>query len=333
MVSEDHLLAAARWHVRSPSDDMDWDGFTNWLEADARHREAFDAVALDDAALADCRAGVAAALEGGSVDIARSSNDEVTANDDWPATGANSLRWWRWAGGAGAAAIAAGIAAMIMVPGEQPASPPAKQYLASDGARRIVLPDGARVALASGSSLSVAAGDATTLTLKGAAYFDVPHRTDRTLTVRAGDFRIVDLGTRFEVTSTANSLRVTVAEGNVSVRSPRLTKPMRLSAGQGMLALDRENVIEPLKVAPANVGSFRRGQLVYDNVPLAVVAAELGQYTDGRIVLEPGVGQRRFSGSLALGGRGEAVANLARLMDLQLRREGDVVRLSAGGGD
>ena len=47
-MNEDIHEEAARWFAAQDADDMDWDGFTAWLEADPRHRQAFDAVALLD---------------------------------------------------------------------------------------------------------------------------------------------------------------------------------------------------------------------------------------------------------------------------------------------
>ena len=44
---------AAAWQVASVNDDMDWDGFTRWLEADPRHRRAFDEAALADTLVDD----------------------------------------------------------------------------------------------------------------------------------------------------------------------------------------------------------------------------------------------------------------------------------------
>ena len=41
--------AAARWHAAQHDDAMDWAVFTLWLEADPRHRNSFDALALLDA--------------------------------------------------------------------------------------------------------------------------------------------------------------------------------------------------------------------------------------------------------------------------------------------
>ena len=50
---------AAAWQVASANDDMDWDGFTRWLEADPRHRRAFDEVALADTLVDDHRESLA----------------------------------------------------------------------------------------------------------------------------------------------------------------------------------------------------------------------------------------------------------------------------------
>ena len=48
-MNEDIHEAAARWHCAQQHDDMKWRGFTTWLEADPRHRLAYDEIALLDA--------------------------------------------------------------------------------------------------------------------------------------------------------------------------------------------------------------------------------------------------------------------------------------------
>lgn len=89
--------AAAEWHAAQDGPDMDWDGFTAWLEADPRHASAFDAVALLDDRIALNREAIAAQL---------------------PVEQPASKRWiW---GGAGAAAIAAALALTIGLPQANP---------------------------------------------------------------------------------------------------------------------------------------------------------------------------------------------------------------------
>ena len=51
------------WHLASCRDDMDWDGFTLWLEADPRHRAHYDEITLTDAALEVRREALRTALE------------------------------------------------------------------------------------------------------------------------------------------------------------------------------------------------------------------------------------------------------------------------------
>lgn len=48
-MNEDEVLeAAAWWHAMQQGDDMEWLAFETWLAADARHRDAFDRIALLD---------------------------------------------------------------------------------------------------------------------------------------------------------------------------------------------------------------------------------------------------------------------------------------------
>lgn len=47
-MAEDADLAALRWQEAIDADQVDWSGFTAWLEADPAHREAFDAVSQID---------------------------------------------------------------------------------------------------------------------------------------------------------------------------------------------------------------------------------------------------------------------------------------------
>ena len=129
---------AAAWLARQNDDAMDWEGFARWLEADSRHRAAFDELALIDADLESHAEGIAAHL-----------------SEDVPATAATGRshgdrrRWW------GAGAVAASVAAVI---GLQfwPSDISAQSFTAPAGeVRTVVLPDGVTAALSPGTTLSV----------------------------------------------------------------------------------------------------------------------------------------------------------------------------------
>ena len=80
---------AARWVDRQQDEAMDWDGFTAWLEADPRHRLAYDELALIDLQLEQYSPELAGAAEA-----------------DKPIIHTQPIRW-RWWVGLAAGAIAA----------------------------------------------------------------------------------------------------------------------------------------------------------------------------------------------------------------------------------
>jgi transmembrane sensor len=51
-VTDERIIdEALAWHHALESEDADWDGYTVWLEADPRHRLAFDQISIVDDAV------------------------------------------------------------------------------------------------------------------------------------------------------------------------------------------------------------------------------------------------------------------------------------------
>src|SRR5699024_850417 len=149
-------------------DDADWTGFTAWLEASPDHRAAYN-----EAALIDER-----------VDAQRDRLAAILPTEEAPAQPARS--WWAW-GGAGVAAAAAVTGLLVL-----PAGPAEADQIYRTGpgqTRQVALKDGSRIALASGSTLTVKPGQRQ-LALDGTASFAVPHDPRRTLTVQAAGMTI-----------------------------------------------------------------------------------------------------------------------------------------------
>ena len=159
----------------------------------------------------------------------------------------------------------------------------------------------------------------------GAAYFDVPHRDDRTLTITAGEYSVRDIGTRFEVSTQPQGTRIAVADGILTVSSDRLTTPVALRAGQALVAAGRTTALS--RSDPAAVGSWRRGQLVYDRVPLALVAADLGRYGGRQVTVDPRIADLRFSGALAIGDGTKLANSVAAILGIAARSDGVGLRL------
>ena len=298
---------AAAWLAREQAGGMDWDRFTIWLEADPRHRAAYDALAVIDRDL-DENAGR----------ISR-----TIANDaSYPAS-PRPVRWGRWAG-LGGGAIAAGLGvALWLQPGDHETA--VRDYRSGPAQTvRIALGDGGSILLAPRSRVRI---HGPQIDLQGAAFLDVPHRPDRALALSVGEFRVTDIGTRFAVENEPAALTVEVAEGSVVVGSDSLPRPLELSAGRSLVADRSHGTVHVAAVDPQQVGDWRSGKLQFDNAPLALVAQEISRYSDERVTVVPELANQPFSGVIAIN-HGEAAAQtLAQILSLEVKSVDGSLRL------
>ncbi len=301
---------AARWYAAQDDDAMDWEGFTAWLEADPRHRAAFDEVALLGDAIDRQRTAIAARLP---------------ANEDVPLElpqRTRRLGWGLTIGGAAAAALALLVAV--------PRTPAPAVYATAPGQTQVVaLADGSKVTLAPASRLTVAGRSQDQLALEGAAYFDIPHRPGRTLSVQVGGLEVRDIGTRFAITSGRDVARIEVAEGRLALNSERLAQPVALSAGHYADADLAAGRLQLGTVAPANVASWRSGQLRYADAPLALVAADIARYAGKPVEVDPALRTRRFSGVLRISDESKLAASLGAIMAIDVAEDRRSIHLRA----
>jgi transmembrane sensor len=302
--NEQLLQQAATWHVASERDDMDWDGFTRWLEADPSHRAAYEQTALADALL-----------------VAHSG--ELSAFGEAPRD-RPSRRWPLWIGGA----LAASLAAVLVVP--EMTTAPSQSFTSGAQLRQIALQDGSQVVLAPQSRLTIAGRHAEQLALEGGALFSIRHDPNRTLTIAANGMTIADVGTRFEVQTGGGALRVEVSQGEVELRGDLLAKAVRLPAGRRILFDPTHELATVAPVSPRDVGEWQEGRLTYDAAPLSLVAADLARYAAVTVTVPPPLASRRFSGTLSIQNGETAVRDLAQLMGLALSHSGSAYRFSDG---
>ncbi|MDB5690466.1 MAG: hypothetical protein JWL91_2342 [Sphingomonas bacterium] len=300
---------AVAWQQALERDDADWAGYVAWLEADPRHREAFDEIAL-----------LGRIIDERADDLRTIALPSAAAD---PPARVDRRRWRIGSLAAAAAAIAVGVPALWPAPADT-------IYSTGPGVtRQIALGNGASVDLAPSSRLVASAGDTTRLQLaRGEAYFDVTHDPARTLLVQAGNYSVTDIGTKFGINLAPEFVTVTVAEGHVSVK-PDVGGSTRVAAGQQLLARRNSADERILKVAAADVGSWRRGRLVYNQVPLSAVAADLERYSGKTVTVNPGIRDLQFSGVLTVGDGSRLFDNLSDLMSITYESEGSHVRLVA----
>ena len=229
--------------------------------------------------------------------------------------------WKRFAG----VAIAASLVALLVVPTFFDAS--SQTYETDKLSRRVALKDGSSIVIAPHSRLTVEGRDQSRLALSGGAWFDIVHDPDRPLTIQAGDTRISDIGTRFDVQSESATVRVEVADGKLEVASDTLSQPIRLAAGKGLLFDGTSGTAIVAAVAANDMGAWRSGRLSYDAAPLAVVAADLARYASVKVMVPAALANRRFSGTLVLGDGEAALRDLSQVMELALYRDDGGYRL------
>jgi transmembrane sensor len=183
------------------------------------------------------------------------------------------------------------------------------------------------IALAPSTRLVARGGNATDLELvQGDAYFTVSHDPSRPLSIRAGEYAVSDIGTTFGINLSPQAVAVSVAEGRVSV-TPGRGDVTKLGPGQQLIADRSDGTAQLGTVSAKDVGSWRRGRLVYNNAPLAVVAADISRYSGKTVTVDPALSDRQFSGILPIGDGSGLLANLAELMAISYQEKGDSARL------
>lgn len=281
---------------------------TKWLDAAPENQSAFDAaetawgMSAEAAGDADVRAIRAAAL----------------AMSPRP-------RPWRIALTAASlvAAALAGASAWLVLEGEGAgrgvvAEAPARDMFATAVGERstVSLGEGSSIVLNTSTRVRVdfTPEERGVTLLSGQALFEVSKDPNRPFVVRAGDKRVIALGTAFDVRMEDGAgVKVTMVEGRAAVEtidmSPReLLRIMRrepprrveIVAGERLYAERGEEKIA--QVDAERETSWRDGRLVFEGERLAQAVAEVNRYTTTPVVIgHPTLNDLRVSGVFRAG--------------------------------
>ncbi len=154
---------------------------------------------------------------------------------------------------------------------------------------------------------------------QGEAVFAVIHDEKRPFRVNVDGAELVDLGTRFTVLREGPVTEVAVAEGLVMYNPD--SEAIRLPAGKRLRATDGDPTIQLAEIAPEAVGGWTSGRLVYDNVPLASVAADLSRTLGIAVRADPSVAARPVTAVIQLPAeRSRLPGELEKLLDIKVRQ-------------
>ncbi len=190
--------------------------------------------------------------------------------------------------------------------------------------KSIVLADGSRMDLNTASEATVHySRHGREVRLKrGQAAFTVAHENGRPFEVEAGEMRVRDIGTSFDVRESAERIEIAVLEGAVEVNA-RNVAARQLRQGQRLNYIVGESAatIEPVDVAA--VSAWRDGRIVFKSQPLGQVLAELGRYHDASVVVtSPRILDTSISGAIPIDDLDVALTTLAATLPAKLIRTG-----------
>ena len=278
---------AARWAIRlaeAPLDDEQELTFQHWLAQDPRHHHALEQAGMLWHGL-------------GSLSAAQRQVLQPQPPATFLIRRVNRMTQWKIAAllllgfSLGATWISDGI---LMLRSD---------YHAAHQVKHVTLPDGSEVDMDAGSAISLAytSQERRVTLLQGSAWFTVAPTTTqekRPFLVDAASGTTLALGTQFIVQNSSQTTTVGVVEHSVQVTANGQT--LRLDeqqaaryTEQGMTRLPGWNSRER--------GDWRRGLLIFDQQPLAVVIARINQYRSGTIVIPTSaLRQRQVSGIFSL---------------------------------
>lgn len=293
---------ALGWVIRTRDPDFaDWEAFTLWLEADPAHARAYDAMMHADSEMDSFIPAQPVAMP-------------VAANDAGERSARRPARW----------VAAGGIAAILVAAVSFAVSNRSDIYSVTTRpgeTRTVALDDGTRVEMNGSTTMRFDRHDSRFAALDtGEAAFTVRHDAANPFRVTVGDAVFEDAGTVFNIVRSGEATWIGVSEGKV-IYNPK-AEAIALPAGRG-LAEDASG-LHVMDVAPASVASWRHGQLIYANAPVAQVAGDAARSLGIPVDVTPTASATRFTGTIRLDrDPGRFFGEAAPLMGLSAVRQGN----------
>lgn len=220
------------------------------------------------------------------------------------------------------AAMASAAAAMLVFAVPPGAGLPRHFETTVAQQRTISLPAGIDVAINADSAIDVVDGDPIRIDLvRGDMFVDVGRAASGHLEVRAGNAVILDIGTRFSVSTKDRGGSLAVEEGQVELR----TGPARLFVGAGQGAdFDAGGHVEAHSLGASAVAPWRERRWQFDATSLAVVSGELWRQQGLRVdVADAAVAALTVSGTFAFDEPDQVLWAVAQVHGLRLKRIGE----------
>lgn len=247
--------------------------------------------------------------------------------------------WWRLL------ALAAGVLLIIGMGVYGYTALEGDRYTTPVGAMAsVALQDGSRVTLNTASEIRVVLSENERVIEleRGEVFFDVAKDPTRPFIVRAGERRVVAVGTQFSVRRHDDDMQIVVTEGKVRIeKAAHEVPPSRLDGGGAEAILtagaiartsDAKLLVESRTAREAEEAlSWRTGYLIFDALPLPDAIAEFNRYTPRPIRIgDPYLATLRVSGRFRVTNADAFLRVLNKGFGVQTRETADTIVLMSG---
>lgn len=243
------------------------------------------------------------------------------------------IRLWQSVSAAAAALLLALLASSILIPGLWRPAPETMVFSAPKGnISQVTLADGSTIWLNSSSKATITTygNKKVEVDLQGEAYFDVPHNEVREFWVQTGHYRLLDLGTRFNVKYNPddNLLSTALFEGAIEFSTSDKVIIDDLEPGT-MFSLDLNTKKITIAKADADfITAWKEGKFVFVNKTLGQIAAELEEWYDVKFVFaDDKVKEELFSGVIK---RRTSIEHILKVLKLSANMNYTVKALEDG---
>lgn len=174
-------------------------------------------------------------------------------------------------------------------------------YSSEKGSVSIIhLVDGSSIWLSSGTDLTLDTNTKgeTIASLNGEAYFDLIPNPDRKFLVDLGQFKIRDIGTRFNIRAyeSEQTISTTLVEGRIDLIQNSGESFLTVKPGE-LVIYDKPNKnIVVNQLDPSIVTAWTKGKFVFIDQPLSEICKELENWYNIEIQIEdPKLGSTRYT--------------------------------------
>jgi len=139
---------------------------------------------------------------------------------------------------------------------------------------------------------------------KGEAYFQIKHDAEHPFVVKAGNYRVTDLGTKFVVRRDSDRIEVTLVEGSARVDAPEGSGRKSVTLSPGQMAVATANDLTVSSRLPQTLASdlgWRRGMLIFQHTTLAEAANAFNRYNRRKLIIgDPIVARLTINGTFRI---------------------------------